>query len=618
MSARRPPLRAPEARSAARSPARSVARRAAVAALLAATAVGGATGGRARAEDRQPSPPRIFFASPDEATWGEIAPLIENSFGDVNKAPVARDVLVRRFGLWSVPPLLDRLDKDTNESVSWNAILALGSLRRALGPSQHLWPAIRVLTKVLRTGADPYRRAFAALALGEFYGPDLARVGPWSREGTAEGFTEARKALAEAQTALAAALVDDSAPVQTAAALALGKIGGAEAAGLLLRAKPELSHWQPRAARLVAAGLLPGSDGGALAAALKDGSSKIRAAAALAVAAWATGQVYGEGTEVAGVAITRANEFEALLDPVRNTAIRAGEDGAEAIFARGALAHVTRKPAPWEELYRVAVAPSTEAVTAIAATQALLFSPPQSAVRRQLAEFIGRDGSGLQREPTVVAGFLLVAGTDALPVGIRACREFLGNRARDPRGRVDWDPRFHAIVGLARALEAGVVEGSDRLDALKALAEASKSLLPGDPGAHSFKSVFEDVLGRTARDAFEKDPTLKLSDKARARLEAAFVDPDAMTARDPIDLVVDRLNDFAWILFGLDGVKPAAGGGIGTGGPRQPRTDDEPQRFLMAWLRAEPYFTRIDLHRERGVVPAPPAPPRDPARELDK
>ena len=36
-------------------------------------------------------------------------------------------------------------------------------------------------------------------------------------------------------------------------------------------------------------------------------------------------------------------------------------------------------------------------------------------------------------------------------VGVRACREFLGNRARDPKGRLDWDARFHAIVGLVAA-----------------------------------------------------------------------------------------------------------------------------------------------------------------------
>ncbi len=592
-------------------------RLAGVAKLAAASALCLVVGGVA-ADDHQPTPPRIFFAEPDNTTWGEIAPLIENSFGDVNKAPVARDVLVRRFGLWAVPPLLERLDRDTNESVSWNAILAIGSLRRTLGPSQHLWPAIRALSKVLRTGSDPYRRAFAALALGEFYGPDLARLGPWSREGTAEGFGKAREALADAQAALAEALGDDAAPVQTAAALALGKIGGLEAAHLLLGAKPDLAHWQARAARLVGAGLLPGIDDGAFATALKDGSSKLRAAAAIAVATWATAQVFGEGTEPSGVAITRANEFEALLDPVRNTAVRTGEDGAEAVFARGALAHVTLKAGPWDELYRVATAPSTEADTAIAATQALLFSPPQSAARRQMAEFIGRDGSGLQRDPAVVAGFLLVAGTDATPVGIHACREFLSNRARDPRGRVEWDPRFHAVIGLARALEAGTIEGPDRLDVLKTLGEASKSLLPGDPGVRAFKAVFEEVLGRTARDALAADPALRLADKARARLEGAFVEPDAMTARDPIDLVADRLNDFVWILFGLDGVKPAASGGIGTGGPRQPRTDDEPQRFLMAWLRAEPYFTRLDLHRERGMVPSPPVPPRDPAKEIDK
>ena len=128
------------------------------AALALALASGLHGGPRAHADDRQPAPPKIFFPEPDAIATAEIAQLIDNSFADVNKAPVARDVLVRRFGLWSIPPLLARIERDANATVVWNALLAIGSLRRNFGPSPHLWPAVPVLAKILRSGGDPSRR----------------------------------------------------------------------------------------------------------------------------------------------------------------------------------------------------------------------------------------------------------------------------------------------------------------------------------------------------------------------------------------------------------------------------------------------------------------------------
>ncbi len=579
------------------------------------------------ADDRQPTPPRVFFPEPDRdpTSRDEIAALIDGSFADVNKAPAAREALVRRFGLWSVRPLLDRIEKDTNVTVAWNAILTIGSLRRVLGPSQHLWPAIPVLTKVLTTpGGEPYRRVFAALALGAFYGPDLARVGPASREGTQRGMVQARDALAKGQDALKESLSDADWPTQTAATLALGKIGGSEAASRLrafLAGKgtgaPGLAHLEPRVARLLATGLLQSDDEGAFVAAAKDDDTRLRAGAALAMSIWAIGQTFGDGTELPVRAASRAAEYDSVLDPIRNTAIKDGRDGAEAIFARGALTGLHKRSDVWNAIYAVASTPSTGGQTAIAATQALLFSPPQTAARSQLAELIGRPASGLQREAAVVAGFLVIAGHDGTPTGIHACGEFLGNKGRDPRGRVEWDVRYHAIIGLCRALESGRIDKAARIEAVRALAEARKSLVAGDIGSRSFKTTFDEVLPRSAIESLAADPEQRLSAKVSERLSAAFVDPDAMTADDPIDVVLDRLNDQVWILFGLDGVKPAAGVAA-AGGPRQPNKEDEPQRFLMGWLSRDPYFTRIDLHRERGVTPPPPPLSRDLTTEIDK
>ena len=73
-----------------------------------------------------------------------------------------------------------------------------------------------------------------------------------------------------------------------------------------------------------------------------------------------------------------------------------------------------------------------------------------------------------------------------------------------------------------------------------------------------------------ARDALRADPESRLPENAAARLAAAFVDPDALLAADPIDVVVDRLADAVWVLFGLDGVEKAAASPRAASSPATP------------------------------------------------
>lgn len=586
---------------------------------LALSALGGLAPARA-AEDLQPAPPRLFFAEPDAATRTEIEGLVDTSFADVSKAPVARDVLVRRFGAWSVPTMVGRARGATNETVVWNCELTLGSLRRRLGPSQHLWPAIGPLLELLRSGSDPYRRAFAALALGTFYGPETVRRGPGSREGTADGATRARDVLAQVMSALGAALGDDHPHVQLAAALALGKIGGMGASATLsarLRATPTFAQVEPRLGTLLALGLLPGEDDGRIAAALKDSDRRVRAAAALAVTCWAVAQVDGEGPDPPATAQRKALELDPLLVTATNPALRENDwDGAEAAFARGMLARITGSMEVWEQLFQEATRPATQRDVAVACAQALLFAPAQSPVRLEMARFVLKPRLGQAvREPAVVAAFLLVAGDDGTPEGVHACHEYLLNKAREPRGRVDWDVRYHASIGLIRALTAGRVAPAAREEALEAIAEGIRGgLPPGDPAVRTFRNVLEEVAGKGTRDRLRVDPERRLKEGGAAQLSATFVDPDALLAADPIDVVVDRLADAVWAHFGLDGVAKAAAGGILPGAPRTTSKEDQPLRYLMAWFEREPYFTRLDLHRERGRPRAPPALPPDVAQ----
>ena len=78
-----------------------------------------------------------------------------------------------------------------------------------------------------------------------------------------------------------------------------------------------------------------------------------------------------------------------------------------------------------------------------------------------------------------------------------------------------------------------------------------------------------------------------------------------------------RLNRAVDVVFGLDALPRAVVGA--PGGPRTPSREDQELRFLVGWLDAAPYFTRLDLLRDRGRIPVPPpVPGRDRDREIDR
>lgn len=587
--------------------------------------VGAAAAGRtARGDgDLEPLPPMLLFPEPDDVAREEIERIINTSFADVSKAVEAREILVRRFGLVAVPVLVARLEAASNEPEMWNAALTLGTMRRTYGPSHLLWPAIRPLTKVLKTSSgDPWRRIFAALALGEFHGPDSVRRSADSREGTQEGARQAAEALIEARKALAGALADGRAEVGAAAALALGKTGGTAAAALVLehvRSLGGLAPLETRLATLLALGLLPGQehDEGGLARSLQDIDRRVRAKAALATACWAIGERAAAGPAAAGSpSATRAASVLPLLVPSTNTQLRiAEEDGAEATYARGALALLDGRLATWDELFLIAASSVTERETAVAAAQNLLFAPAQAQARRDMAELVGRKNVGNNLKEPVIAAFLLVAGTDGTTEGVRSCREFLRNKGKVPLGRPEYDVRYFAAIGLLRGYVLGTIRVEARPDAAEALSDAWRDTFPMvPPGPRSPRTVLEGIV-KPARAALA-GPDATLPRAAPALLETTFVDPDALVAHDPIDTALDRLNDAVRALYNLDGLAPAAAGPPGS---RTPNKEDQPQRFLKGWLGERPYFTRLDFQRDRGRVPARPVPPgRDPRLELPR
>jgi hypothetical protein len=579
----------------------------------------------AAADDLEPTPPPIFFPEPDPQTAEQIEDLIDNSFGDQNKVVAARETLVRRYGLVSLPALVRRVESGGNEAETWNAALAIGMLRAALGPAPEFAPAIAPLTRLLKA-AEPWRRTFAALALGAFHGPDSIGTGS-SRRAEAKDDPRARHraALNDATHALVAALSDDNIPVRAAAALALGKVGGMttwHATIEKMRSAPHEASTDARVAALLCLGLLPGSDETRPALALKDEDRHVRAAAALAIALRHVAVSHG-GAPRDAQAAGRAASLDARL---RNAEIRTNEvDGAEATYARGALGYLAMDPnAPvWADLYRIALNPATDRLTVLAAAQALLFAPPEAVgtrgdlrLRDEMAEFAGRDNVGHALKEPVLAAFLTVVGSEGTPAGVRACARYLKHVDREPRGKPDYDVRYHAAIALVRALEAGRVATPEaRAEAVDALVEAARVGLPRPPpDARGLRDELRDLMHPQQRAALLSDATARLPEGSARRLEGHFRDPDALLAADAIDVVVDRLNDAMRGVFGLDNLTKA-GGALK---PEGANTSQTPLRFLKGWLEQRPYFARSDLRPLRGRTPAAPPPPADDPKEIDR
>jgi hypothetical protein len=596
--------------------------RAVAASVLAGAALlsAGASPPSRAADDLEPVPPMLFFPGPDPEARRQMEELADGWFGDVTKAVRARDLLVRRFGLVAVPVLVARVDAGNNVTHVWNAELALGSLRRTIGPAYLLWPAVKPLLRTYSsTSSEPWQRTFAALALGTFHGPDLVRRTVGSHEGSEEGAADTRKALLDAEEALGKGLEDAHTEIAAASALALAKAGGLEA-GRKVAARIHggalATQIEAREALLTAVGLLPVPEVDAqplLASSLRSEETRVRAAAALAIACWAVGVVANDAA--GGDAVeARAKAFESMLEPSQNVQIRMiDRDGAEATFARGMLARITGRLETWEELYALATLGSTDPKTAVAAAQALLFAPAQSPVRLKMAEHAGKTDVGKSLKEPVLAAFLIVAGSDGTPAGVRACRSYLKNKARQPTGRLDYDVRYHAAVGLVRGFVAGRIAPEARADAADALLEAARGhLVPAPPGGHAFRDVLEDVV-KPVKDSLATTGTLPPS--AADLLRAAFVDPDGIDGRDAIDVALVRLDAEVRSLFRLDSLPKAASG---TGPNRVVTKDDQPQRFLLGWMEESPYFSRLDFRPERGRAPAPPAPAVEPGMDLDK
>lgn len=554
--------------------------------------------------DLEPAPPWVFFDKPDPKTAEEIAELV-SQFDQLNRVKHTRGALVDRYGVLSTTRIVQVLGAEgrqaRNEPHTWNAALTAYALRNRYGNARELWPLVKPLTTLLDEGAEPYRRAFSALSLGAFRGPQFAPAPPARTDPTLSRIPEdeVRKALSQAQAGLGRHVADFHAHVRVAAALALGKSGAPSARELLgpearLKGPSADAMVAPRQAVLLAVGLLPGQDDESmLLEALRDEQRDIRRAAALAVALQILHD-HRPGWTNAPARVLRALKS---VDVKMHL-----EDGAEAVFARGVLAAEGLATPEWDALFALAQRPSTEEETARAAAQCLLFCDRPGFLERVLRSV----EEGVDLKPTVLAAFLLLLGTDATPDGIEVCRHFLSNKGLRPKGKPEWDVRYFAVVGLLRALASGrVVDTELRARVLAALEDGLRRSLP----AGSFRDALSEVMDNERRQLSE-NPHYALPEERVLAVERSFYDPHGLFARDVLDMAVVRLNDMVPVVFNVNNLKP--------GQPGDRDKTEIPRRFLKACHEQYPYFTRLDLKEDRGRRPAEAMPKGSPQNEVDR
>ncbi len=551
--------------------------------------------------DLEPPPPWVFYPDPDPRTADEISTLLENSYDDLNKVVVARDLFVHRYGLWSVQKHYLVLKREANESRTWNAELTVSALRDTLGNAPQLWPVLEPLVDLADHSAEPYRRAFAALAIGSFHGPSFIPPPPRRKDPliVRQPETMARRQIDRGIQVLGRLIRDGNKAVEVAAALALAKSGAPDARALL-RATDRLSpsptdqnitSVEGRMATLVAIGLLPNDRDDALfVQQLHDVDRRIRAAAALAVALQALAEPKPAWVE----------SPERVLRALEGADIRMQlEDGAEATFARGTLALRSQARGEWRALFDLATTPSTKAATKEAAIQCLLFCP-EPWLLDQVVESIRKVD-----DDVVIAGFLLLLGSAAMPQGIAACEDYLSKQGKPPKAKEDWDVRFYACLGLLRALASGQITDLDlRRRIFEALEQGASRGLARGP----FRDELKDLLEGARRGILES-PSYVVDERRVQALADTFVDVPGLLAHDLKDVVVVRLNALLLDMFNVNNVRP--------GEPGNRDKSEIPRRFFKEYHQRYPYFSRLDLLADRGRRPWPEMPPGgDPKREV--
>ncbi len=578
-------------------------------------AVCGFTPSGAAAEDErdlEPLPRVLVFPDPAEVdrhlqTSRTIEDQVQRNFASLGTVAGARHVLVRRFGVLSMPALMALLRKDNAETQGWNAALTVAALREVHGPAIEIKPALRPLVRTLTGSAKPHDRAFAALALGCFHWPEAdlpkiyaERAGYYDAvPGTGKKLRTASEALKQARTRLVDRCNDKQAFMRVAALLALAKMGGPDVRTLHAgRTLDAFANANPQRAAMLTDAFLGTGKLKTLLQATRDEDRRVRAAAALAMAV----AILQERPA------TWTRDHDVLLKAVRFNGTsydRVLEDGAEAVFARGVIALQRQSNDEWKKLWALATGATTKALVAESAAQTLRFCDVPW-FRDAVVLWATKPPTDLK--PSVLALVLLRAGELGSPDAIDGLVEWLRIKSRRPVPNERWDPRWYAAVGLLRALQEGRIRPKkDRVRVIEALRKSVAQVLDRKCALRAALALVLEGHGKRIAEA-DESAVQRLPLASLRAVERSFRCPHSLLSRDVIDTCARRVNDMVHDSFGLSGIIP--------GKPGEPPTKQMPERYLRRYLDAFPYFSRLEFRERRGARPYPTL--RDPEQGIDR
>ncbi len=268
-----------------------------------------------------------------------------------------------------------------------------------------------------------------------------------------------------------------------------------------------------------------------------------------------------------------------------------------------ALQH--QAPDEWRRLWSLAASPTTKTRVAVAAAQMLRFCD-QPWFRDEIVRWAAKPP--IELKPAVLALVLLRAGEQGTPEAIDALSDWLRRRSKRPVPASRWDPRWYAVVGLLRALEAGRIRPkADRQRVVEDLERAVAQVLEKKSAFRAALRALLEAHGAHLAGAKESE-LFHLPHAARRRVERAFTCPYDLMTSDAVAACAARVNDMVQDLFGLDGIFPWK--------PGEPQTKQMPERFLKRYLDAYPYFSRLEFRERRGARPYPTL--EDPSRGIDR
>ena len=560
--------------------------------LLLVALLGAPTLADAADRDLQPVPPRIVFENPEDfepETLVEISAQIEESFADLNKVTLARERLIRRFGLVSVIRLRQSLRGGSGRGISqphaWNAALTLAGMRDALGPAPAIQRAIPDLFKMLTGGGEEYGKAFAALAIGCFPWTDGEGAGADPRLKTVPGPTTLRNNIHKRQRdareflATFAASPSNSGVLSRASLLALAKMGGAEASKLICAIDPKVSRNNLyQKALLLARAFALASDAKPCFEALHKEQRDVAVAAALSVAVALLVEDRPDWTK----------DREAVDDQLEflvKKGTKQKEEVAASLFGRGMNALVNDAPKrDWQRIWEETTHASVKDHVAEVGAQVMLFCP-QRWFQDEIVTWATRPTTPPSH--AVRSMVLLRAGELATPLAVEACIRWIRTGSERPKPRADWDPRWYAIVGLLRSLHRQrLTDPMLREQVIDALERAERAILKPSP----FKDALERLLkqhGKVLRGSSTL-PRAALED-----VERSMPDAWGLLAADARDVCAHRVNLLVEEIFNFGAIVPSKTG--------DPQKTLQGERYLRRYLDVYPYFSRLQFQKRRGV-----------------